>query len=72
MNDIIVQFAILWGEHIGSALSSKELEISNEMKAYDSKEVLHLLSAWAEEYMHSEITDTVEFFDSKLTDLMHE
>ncbi len=72
MNDIIVQFAVLWGIKIGSALSSKEQEIANEMKAYDSEELLNILSTWAEEYNKSDTEDTCEFFENKLTDLLHE
>lgn len=72
MNDIIVQFAVLWGINIGSPISSKEQEIANEMKTYDSEELLSILSGWAEEYLASDVEDTVEFFEKKLTDLMHE
>ena len=72
MNDIIVQFAMLWGVTIGSALSSKEREIAEEMKTYDSEELLQILSGWAEEYAFANAEDTVEFFETKLTDLMHE
>lgn len=72
MNDIIVQFAILWGIEIGSALSSKEQEVATEMKQYDSHEVLTILTGWAEEYVELNAEDTVEFFNTKLTDLMHE
>lgn len=72
MNDIIVQFAVLWGINIGSPISFKEQEIASEMKTYDSEELLNILSEWAEEYLASNIEDTVEFFEKKLADLMHE
>ena len=72
MNDIIVQFAVLWGIKIGSPISSKEKEIAKEMKTYDSDKLLDILSGWAEEYIASDMEDTVEFFEKKLTNLMHE
>lgn len=72
MNDIIVQFAVLWGIEIGSPLSSKEREVAEEMKAYDSLELMLIFTGWAEEYLASDVEDTVEFFQAKLTDLMHE
>jgi len=73
MNDIIVQFAVLWGQVIGSSIiSSKEMEIAEEMKQYDSEELLKIFSGWADEYKALGKEDTVEFFESKLTDLMHE
>lgn len=40
------------------------------MKTYDSEELLNILSEWAEEYLTSNIENTVEFFEKKLTDLM--
>lgn len=72
MNDIIVQFAVLWGQTIGSSLSSKEVEIAEEMKQYDSEELLKILSAWAEEFVAGNEEDTVEFFEEKLVDWLHE
>ena len=72
MNDIIVQYAVLWGMKIGSAIGSKEREIAEEMKAYDSVELLEIFTGWAEEYFNSEIEDSVDFFEMKLTNLMHE
>lgn len=72
MNDLIVQFAILWGEKIASPWGSKEREIAEEMKQYDTEELLDIFSAWADEYNTSTESDTVDFFEEKLTDLMHE
>ena len=72
MNDIIVQYAALWGMKIGSAISSKEREFAEEMKTYDSVELLEIFTGWAEEYFNSDVEDSVEFFEMKLTDLMHE
>ena len=42
------------------------------MKTYDSDKLLDILSGWAEEYIASDMEDTVEFFEKKLTNLMHE
>lgn len=72
MNDLIVQFSVLWGIAIGSSFSSKEQKLVEEMKTYDSEELLKIFSGWAKEYSKSEVEDTVEFFEEKLTDLMHE
>ena len=69
MNDVIVQFAVLWGQTIGSALSVKEIMLANEMKEYDSEELTQLLSVWATEYRNSDEEDTVEFFQQKLDSL---
>jgi hypothetical protein len=72
MNDLIVQFAILWGEKIASPWSNKETEVAEEMKQYSSEELLPIFSGWAEDYNMSDESDTVIFFEEKLTDLMHE
>ena len=66
MNDIIVQFAMLWGMTIGSAISPKEIETAEKMKQYNSEELLQLMSEWAEEYVSANAEDTVEFFEKKL------
>lgn len=67
-NDLVVQFAILWGMDIGSASSSKEVEIANEMKKWNSDELYRLFSEWKDEYLsQDEIEDSVEFFRSKVT-----
>lgn len=66
--DLPTQFAILWGMEIGSALSSKELEIANEMKQWDSTELQRLFHAWAYEYTkQNENTDIIEFFQKQLS-----
>ena len=72
MNDIVVQYAVLWGMKIGSAIGLKERGIAEEMKAYDSMELLEIFTGWAEEYFNSDVEDSVEFFEMKLVDLMHE
>ena len=72
MNDVIVQFAILWGEYIGAACSPEELECAERMKQYDSEELLNLFSAWATEYLKGDEEDTVDFFNVKLAHLLLE
>lgn len=71
MNDLIVQFAILWGQEIGSAVFTKEIETSEILKAYDSEEVTNILSRWAEEYEAGDCDDTVCFFYEKLASLLN-
>ena len=72
-NDLLVQFAMLWGMEIGSALSSKEVEIANEMKLWNSDELFSLFSSWKDEYLsQDDLEDSVEFFKEKVTDLLHE
>lgn len=66
MNDIIVQFAMLWGQTIGSAITPEEIAKAKEMKQYDSEELLKLLSGWAEEYLNGDFDDTVDFFNNKV------
>ena len=67
MNEVIVQFAVLWGQTIGSAFSVEELDVSRKMKEYESGELLDIFSAWAEE---AEERDPVEFFEEKLKGLL--
>ena len=59
MNDIVVRFAMLWGETIGSALTPEEIKKAEDMKQYDSEELFNLLSGWAEEYLNGDYDDTV-------------
>ena len=70
MNDIIVQFARLWGQHEALVLSAKDEDVSDELKGYDSEELLSLLTAWAEEFLSIDADDTVEFFEKKVDMLM--
>ena len=69
LNDVVVQFAMLWGQTIGSAVFGAEVEVAEDMKQYDSEELLKLLSLWAEEYFAGDNEDTVEFFETKLDEL---
>lgn len=69
--DIIIQFAVLWGETIGSATTAAEWEESKIMKEYDSEELLKLFTEWKNSYMNQNITnDTCEFFEMKRKELI--
>ena len=81
VSDIIIQFARLWGqkEILTLGFTKEEEKIAEELKAYDSEEMLKILSGWAEEYLmessfllEDECLDTVDFFEKKLADLLHE
>lgn len=81
VNDLIVQFARLWGQRevLSLCYTKQEEEIAEELKAYNSEEMLKILSDWAEDYLEEsrflledETLDTVDFFEKKLADLIHE
>lgn len=70
-SDLLVQFAMLWGMEIGSAVSVKEMENAKSMKEWDSQELYELFSTWAQEYLRqNNEEDTVAFFSAKLADLL--
>lgn len=74
MNDLIIQFSILWGEFIGSAASGFEIEWAEEMKQYDTEELFNIFSEWTKEFLEENFvadTDSVEFFGEKLSELMY-
>ena len=69
--DIIIQFAMLWGETIGYATTATECEEAKIMKEYDSEELLALFTEWKDLYLNQNITDdTCEFFESKRKELL--
>jgi hypothetical protein len=70
MNDIIAQFARLWGQHEAYMQSAKDIVLSEKLKSFDSEEMLHVITGWADEYMKSDIEDSVEFFEKKLEEYM--
>ena len=71
--DVVVQFSMLWGMTIGSALTNNEQYFAKKMKEYDSQDLLELTVKWSKEYLNeSEIEDTVEFFNNKLNELEKE
>ena len=69
MNDLIIQFARLWGLQEAYRWNAKEEEISDMLKGYDSMELEHLLQQWAEEYNNANAEDTVEFFERKIEEM---
>jgi hypothetical protein len=73
MNDIIVQFARLWGMHEATVLTAEDEDISDELKQWDSEELYSLLKKWSDEYEKcTDDIDTVEFFELKVKELMNE
>ena len=73
-NDLIVQFAILWGTEIGLACLSplsSENEKGKEMKQWDSEELCQLFFSWKAEYLNQDaIEDSTDFFHKKLAELL--
>ena len=70
MNDITVQFSVLWGMAIGSAFKPSEIEMAKKMKNYDSQELLKLLSGWADDFLKSNFEDTVDYFTDRLARIL--
>lgn len=69
--DIIIQFAVLWGETIGSALTAEEWKEAKIMKEYDSEELLKLFIKWKDSYLKQDtIDDTCKFFEMKRKELI--
>lgn len=70
--DLVVQFAVLWGMYIGSAVTVTEEKNAKKMKEYDSEELSTLLTGWKDEYLkQNEIEDSCDFFNLKLENLMY-
>ena len=70
MNDLIVQFARLWGQREAWGYSAKDQYIAEMLKAYDSEEVYRLLKAWVDEYFSDEdAEDSVAFFENKIEEI---
>ncbi len=70
MDDLIVQFARLWGQYETLNLTDKDREIADMLKSYDSIELRDLLQQWADEfYSNSKYEDTVEFFEQKVEEM---
>ena len=67
--DIIVQFAVLWGQKVGSALFPEEIKMAKELKQYDSTELLEMFCGWMVDYCAGDEEDTVSFFEEKLANL---
>ena len=71
MEDLIVQFARLWGQQEVLVVNCKDEQISKMLKSYDSIELRNLLQQWSDEFMFdsNENTDTVEFFEEKIEEM---
>ena len=70
-DDLIVQYAVLWGEKLGLMFSgSKEFLVADKMLKYNSDELLILFTGWVTEYLNSEEDDSKSFFEQKLTELL--
>ena len=69
MNDLMIQFARLWGQYEAYRCSVKYEEISDMLKGYDSLELLGIVHDWAEEYCLTDAEDTVEFFEQKIEEM---
>lgn len=76
MNDLIIQFARLWGqkEILVLGFTKEEEKIAEELKSYDSIEMRNLLQQWADEFLYDneDYEDTVEFFEEKINKMMKE
>lgn len=71
--DLVIQYAILWGMYIGSAMTVEETENAKQMKQWDSVELLDLFYKWKDEYLKQDkIEDSVDFFNEKLKALIGE
>ena len=66
--DLIVTFAKLWGIYTADNRTNKKTY--RELEAYDSEELLELLSVWAEEFIEGEYDDTCDFFETKVSHLI--
>lgn len=67
MSDLIVQFAVLWGIKLANG-SERE---KDELRQWDSEELLDLFTAWLDEYRESDYYDSVDFFEDKVEELLN-
>lgn len=71
MNELMIQFAILWGVYMSESILINGRDFSEDMKAYSSEELLPVFEEWTEEYGYSTIDDTVDFFEEKLVEALY-
>ncbi len=69
MQDIIIQFARLWGQREVLILNEKDERMADMLKSYDSEDLQQLLQLWADEFTNGSEDDTVDFFERKLDEL---
>lgn len=68
--DLIIQFSMLWGMTIGSALNEDEQKQASEMKQYDSLELNRMFTEWSVEFKSQTVfEDSCDFFENKLKNL---
>lgn len=67
MSDLIVQFAVLWGIKLADG-SERERD---ELRQWDSEELLDLFTGWVDEYRESDYDDSVDFFEDKIEELLN-
>lgn len=74
MNDIMIQFARLWGQLEATTITAKDENVSDYLKSYDSEEVMNIVWKWSEEYLSNdnEIEDSCDFFYKKIVELTTE
>lgn len=69
-NDLLVQFARLWGQTEAMTNSAMDEDIADVLKSYDSIDVLETLTKWVDEYLSSDYDDSYEFFTHKVKTLL--
>ena len=70
MDDLMIQFARLWGQREATLNSSKDEDISYMLKGFDSVDMEIELRKWKDEFLSLEdVEDTVEFFEKKIEEL---
>jgi len=67
MSDLVVQFAVLWGVKLASGTEKER----DELRQWDSEELLDLFTGWVEEYRESDYDDSVDFFEDKIEELLN-
>ena len=71
MDDLIIQFARLWGQREVFILDANDEKLADTLKSYDSIELRNLIQQWAEEFLYDEDNaDTVDFFEKKIEEMM--
>ena len=71
MKSVLIEFARLWGQHEAYVYSTKDEEISDMLKGYDSVDMLHLLEAWVYEFLSGKY-NIDEFFEQKIEEMYKE
>lgn len=73
MDDLIIQFARLWGQREVLILNADDEKLADILKSYDSIELRNFMQQWADEFLYDENNeDTVDFFEKKIEEMMTE